>query len=153
MGRRALNKKCGICQVEKPVSEFYKHSRYSKKRPWFRGNCKSCHSKLGKEAYKNNKLWYDTRLRAEHLQRTYSMTVEEWDALHEKQRGLCAACGKPEIKFNNKSKKIQRLCVDHCHKTGKIRGLLCNRCNRIIGLAEEDLNILELIYKYVKDAS
>ena len=151
MGRSAL-KVCNICNTEKPISAFYKHSRYSKRRPWFRGNCKTCHSTLGKDSYIKNKLWWDGRIRGEHLSRCYGMTISDWDKLFTKQGGQCAACHKPEIKFNNKSRTIQRLCVDHNHKTGKVRGLLCNRCNRVIGLLEEDLILVKSLYDYFLQA-
>jgi hypothetical protein len=57
------------------------------------------------------------------------------------QKSACAICGKTE--------KI-RLGVDHCHKTNAIRALLCGRCNRMIGLAEEDANLLGKAMDYLK---
>lgn len=60
--------------------------------------------------------------RAWRLRTLYDMTIEEYDKLLDYQEGVCAICQKP-------SKKI-RLSVDHDHKTGEIRGLLCTMCNR-----------------------
>lgn len=60
------------------------------------------------------------------------------------QNGLCQIC--KSFKSNRKS----RLCVDHNHLTGKIRGLLCDRCNRAIGLFGDDSNILESALEYLK---
>ena len=60
--------------------------------------------------------------------------------LLERQRGLCAIC-----------KKIpdRALCVDHCHSTGKVRGLLCHKCNMGLGLYSEDLEIMLAAMTYV----
>ena len=59
----------------------------------------------------------------------YRLTVEEYDKILKFQRGVCAGCGKPPLG--------KRLAVDHCHKTGRIRGLLCWLCNRSIGLIKD----------------
>ena len=70
----------------------------------------------------------DPRLRSVELKR-YGITLAEYDALLEKQGGVCAICRKH-------SKR--RLCVDHCHRTGMIRGLLCDSCNLGLGSLKED---------------
>ena len=60
------------------------------------------------------------------LKRKYGMTVEDYDRMFKKQNGVCAICHTRQL--------YQKLAVDHCHKTGQIRGLLCQHCNRSIGL-------------------
>lgn len=63
--------------------------------------------------------------------RKYNLTVDQFDAMVLSQNGVCAICRKaPKSGFT--------LCVDHCHETGVVRGLLCNRCNSAIGLLDED---------------
>lgn len=62
--------------------------------------------------------------------RKYGLTLEQFAELHELQRGLCAICGLL-MKLNTNGK--QACNVDHCHKTGRVRGLLCTRCNMAIG--------------------
>jgi len=69
--------------------------------------------------------------------------------LLEKQNGKCAICGNHEIAIHNVTKNKQNLAVDHCHKNGKIRGLLCQDCNRGIGLFHEDISRLEKAIKYL----
>ena len=59
--------------------------------------------------------------RKKHLKKKYSLTLEQYDQMFEQQNGVCAICGLPELN--------RRLAVDHNHKTGKIRGLLCIQCN------------------------
>lgn len=60
-----------------------------------------------------------------------------------KQDGRCAICDRPETEFRSK------LCLDHCHKTGHIRGLLCNKCNWMLGLAEDNLLNLQAAMQYL----
>lgn len=77
------------------------------------------------------------------LLKRYGITIDGYRLLNEKQKGLCAICGNP-----NKNKRI--LSVDHSHKTGLIRGLLCQPCNMAIGLLKEDTSIIEKVLNYLK---
>lgn len=83
-----------------------------------------------------------------HYQKTYGITIEEYEAILKKQGGVCAACSE----FNVASNKT-RMPLDHCHVTGKIRGILCNRCNRGLGLLGEDINRLSGLIRYLKEYS
>ena len=75
----------------------------------------------------------------------FGITLEEYNEILEKQNKVCAVCEKPET-----SQRLSFLSVDHCHKTNKIRGLLCNNCNRAIGLLKEDIETLEKAINYLK---
>ena len=70
------------------------------------------------------------RERRQHLRKTFNMSVEAFDALAANQDGKCAICKRPP---NGRA-----LDVDHCHETGRIRGLLCNACNRAVGALQND---------------
>ena len=70
----------------------------------------------------------------------YGLSVEEYDEMFRRQDGKCAACGERSTKY---------LCVDHDHKTGKIRRLLCCRCNLVLGLVEDEPEILARLQKYL----
>lgn len=74
----------------------------------------------------------------------YGLTIKEYERMLEEQKGLCAICAKPETR-----KKQRRLCVDHCHETGKIRGLLCQRCNSVLGYMKDDPNLLQSAVEYL----
>lgn len=63
--------------------------------------------------------------------------------------GVCAICGKPETHGNGKS-SIKLLAVDHCHTTGKIRGLLCHKCNLGIGHLDDSIDRLEAAINYLE---
>lgn len=82
--------------------------------------------------------------RDHNLYTRYRIRSEQYDELFKKQKGLCAIC---------KSKEIIRdiLCVDHNHQTGKIRGLLCQTCNRAIGLLKDDHKTTLRAHQYLKD--
>lgn len=75
------------------------------------------------------------------LKTRYGITLEQYNGMIEKQHNLCAIC--------NKNNKKQRLSVDHDHQTGKVRGLLCNHCNNILGLWNDDIKILQSAINYL----
>lgn len=82
---------------------------------------------------------------AKYIQYMYGITIEEYEDKLEKQKGVCAICTQPETR-----KTQRRLCVDHDHATGKIRDLLCQRCNSVIGYMKEDVKLLENAIAYLK---
>jgi hypothetical protein len=71
----------------------------------------------------------------------YGLTKEEYLGLFEKQNYKCAIC--------ETSLKDKRAMVDHCHGTGKVRGLLCNNCNTLLGMADDDIIKLERAIDYL----
>ena len=83
-------------------------------------------------------------LRKSKLKAQYGMTVEAYDAMLEVQGGVCKICSaNPE--------KGRRLSVDHCHTTGRIRGLLCSNCNLAIGSMRDNPLFLESAAQYLRD--
>jgi len=77
------------------------------------------------------------------LKSLYGITVEQYEAMLELQNGVCAICG------GINTRKL-KLAVDHDHDTGKVRGLLCDRCNRGIGLLRDSNNITNAL-KYLEE--
>lgn len=93
-----------------------------------------CQSHYDKAAWASGKQ----RLTAEQLRRArlryrYGMELEEYDAMVAAQGGKCAICQQAPTSRNTRSHWDGKLCVDHCHDSGKVRGLLCNDCNLAIG--------------------
>jgi hypothetical protein len=76
------------------------------------------------------------------LLKRYGISIEQYNRLHRLQKGCCAVCGEPEVG--------DRLEVDHNHKTGKVRGLLCRYCNLAIGHLRDCEKRAERIAKYLK---
>ncbi len=155
-------KKCSSCKVEKLLIHFG-NDKYAK--DGLTHSCKRCrYDKYNKNAKENpekvrekNKRQAQNRYnyynsedgiissRRSHLKRMFNITLEEYNAMLDKQNNVCAICGCEETYYRNKV-----LCVDHCHNTGKIRGLLCNNCNRALGLFKESKEILSNSIKYLE---
>jgi hypothetical protein len=107
--------------------------------------CGECRGRIADDARKwraNNvekQRAYDARRRGTHnrehrsaqLKCLYGITLEEWEALCAAQGGCCAICHRE-----------RRLDVDHCHESGKVRGLLCRRCNLMLGQCGDDSDLL-----------
>jgi hypothetical protein len=81
--------------------------------------------------------------RAEHLRKKYGMSVEAWEAMFVSQGGLCAICD-DFLSFGKSG-----ACVDHDHRTGAVRGLLCTECNLGLGKFKDSLWHLERAAKYL----
>lgn len=82
------------------------------------------------------------------LRQTFGITVAEFHAMRDAQGGVCAACGRPEKE--KRSGRVRELAVDHCHRTGAIRGLLCGNCNRGIGKFEDNPELLRKAADYLE---
>ncbi len=170
-------KTCSKCKKRKPISKFYKDKTAKN---GYRNWCKECRKKYEEIHYQNNKekilkqhkkyqenhkkeiLQYAKQYRETHkteikkwrqthkkqikikfMLKTYGISLTEYNEILKKQKRLCAICGK---KFKNSGD-----ChIDHNHKTGKVGGLLCGKCNRGIGMFEENISILENAIKYLK---
>jgi hypothetical protein len=78
------------------------------------------------------------------IKRKYGITLEEYNIIHNKQENKCLICGKHQSEI-----KIP-FAIDHNHKTGKIRGLLCGKCNLGLGYFDDNINLLLKAVKYLK---
>ncbi len=93
--------------------------------------------------------WADARARnpdkeyERNLLRNFNMTLVEYFDIFDAQGGVCYICKKPELN--------RRLAVDHCHATGKIRKLLCSRCNTSLGRMNEDIELFQEHINYIKE--
>ena len=116
--------------------EYYKNYRllHRKESRKAVSKYKSLHSEKWKEIKKKAD-------RKAHLKNRYGLTLEDFERLVFTQFGRCAICRE---KFSSK------ICIDHDHRTGKVRGLLCDSCNRFIGAAKDDPEILNAAIKYLK---
>ena len=85
------------------------------------------------------------------LKTNYNLTPDEKLNMVEEQENLCAICGQPETSVDKRSGKTKCLSIDHHHESGRVRGLLCGKCNAAIGLLKEDPKILESAIEYLKN--
>lgn len=112
--------------------------------PW---NKKTREEKLKtrRDYYKKNKEKINQQtapgLRRRVYREKYNLEPEQYDLMLSNQNGVCAICKKPPIKT--------RLCVDHCHKTGKVRKLLCHTCNLGLGNFKDNQDLLKNAFDYL----
>lgn len=145
-----LEIRCSTCKEVKLSSEFYKSKD---RRPYgFTSQCKLCtRQRLDNAKYpdRNRK----DRFRRGNLRRKFGITVEEYEIMYQEQEGKCKICGKEEWNIHHATGEPQRLAVDHCKETGKVRGLLCALCNKGIGSLLHDKQILLSAIQYLRDTS
>jgi hypothetical protein len=106
-----------------------------------RNICRDCHNKAQRDNHNKRKqsLEWDAKhkliQRKNHLMNKYGLTVEEADAMYAKG---CEVCGSTD-----------RMCIDHNHKTGKVRGALCSRCNTALGMLLDDPKHAARLVEYI----
>lgn len=88
--------------------------------------------------------------RRRHRLRTYGLTEADYTAMLRKQKGVCAICKLPERVVDHKTGVIKNLSVDHCHATGKVRALLCWKCNAVLGKANDSIEMLQAMIRYLR---
>lgn len=141
------SKKCKFCKKIRVLSDFYKHPRAI---DGYQNKCKFCAKAYNKKHYKENRKLVLERGRQRVLNKSYGLSLIDYDRMFEEQNGVCALCGEPESVKHRNTNAINRLSVDHNHETGKIRDLLCNRCNLLVGKVESDLSLVELAVDYIE---
>lgn len=118
---------------------------------WNSNRAKTCGCSKFRKG-KDNPLWkHGAKKTAEEeyiykIKKMYGIDYELYQLMNNMQDGKCAICNNPP----NIKTRIKRLVVDHCHDTNRIRGLLCNSCNRGIGLLRDNSNILNKAFNYIK---
>lgn len=85
------------------------------------------------------------------LKKKFNISLEFYYSLLEAQGEVCVLCKQRETKIDPRSGLPFALAVDHCHKTGKVRGLLCMKCNRGLGLFEDNIDTLITAINYLKE--
>lgn len=121
---------CTKCNTFKLASEYVlSRNKRSLGGVHMRADCKVCMEHRKYKAF---------------IKRTYGITYEEYTNLLEKQNYSCSIC---DSEVSNL--KFTKLCVDHDHKTGKVRGLLCSKCNHGLGLFNDDTSLLNKAIKYL----
>jgi coenzyme F420-reducing hydrogenase beta subunit len=90
---------------------------------------------------KTHPEWYEQGRRNARLKKYYGIGLKDYEKMLTEQGNVCAVC---------KKACVLRLSVDHCHKTGRVRGLLCRRCNQAIGLLSDDPGTALALYNYLK---
>ena len=132
-------KYCTKCSTTKPITEYWKNKS---SKDGLQGWCKPCWQVVTNSKLKGvDREKYLRMRRSGHLKRKYGVTADEYDSMLLKQGGVCAICkNKPDIKH---------MAVDHNHETGAVRGILCENCNRAIGLLYDNKAYLQSAIDYL----
>lgn len=137
-------KLCSGCKKKKVLSEFWKDKNITS---GYCSQCKEC-SKRKQKIWMNKNKDKDSQIQRRR-QKSYKrqgikITLEEYDEKFGIQNGRCAICGRHQSEIK------RRLDVDHNHKTGQVRGLLCRMCNLIIEIVENNKYKIPLAKNYLK---
>lgn len=130
-------KKCSKCKLTKSLTEF---NNVKSGKLGVHHYCKSCHSQQRKDTYDYNKS------RSKQIMYKYNLSEDCVKSMFKNQDGKCKICN---TQCNNFSKH-NALYIDHCHKTGSVRGLLCGKCNRLLGVWNDNVEILQSAINYLK---
>lgn len=129
------SKICFKCKKLKAFQEFWKHGKRK-----LQSRCKVCIREDMRDYRKN----FPEQHAANCRKSRYGISRKDYEILMKQQKDVCAIC-----KRKDRHKKF--LSVDHCHKTGKIRGLLCSSCNVGIGRLEDSTKLLKAALRYLKN--
>lgn len=140
---------CTSCAALRPGSEFDRRRTKLADGTWGpwrpHTQCRSCRRKK-QAAWARAKYTPEVRRRS-NLRAFYGISPEDVAALHERQNGRCAICGRVP---NGTDQRTYSLHVDHDHVSGRVRGLLCNHCNLALGHFGESTKRLERALAYLR---
>jgi len=139
--------RCKICCNERRVLQYYSNREENIK--------KSCEWKKENREHANewereNRKKDITLTRAKETSRKKGIKLDHYYSMIEEQNNKCAICNQEETRKNRSGEKSNSLSIDHNHKTGKIRQLLCWNCNVGIGKFKEDIELLQSAILYLK---
>ncbi|RRV29834.1 hypothetical protein EGJ23_01400 [Pseudomonas sp. o96-267] len=137
---------------KRPELSSEKREEINRKRREKYANDPNHREKLKKQA----KSWArqtPEKKRASRLKSEYRLEQDEYQAMLESQGGACAICGAQSTGVREKGKRERSLSVDHCHTTGKVRGLLCHNCNFGIGHFKDNPDLLRIAMAYLIKSS
>lgn len=142
------NKKlCGKCRNILDISKFNKQkSRKNGLQLW----CSDCIRIDKSRRYHGGRSEImKNQWRGYTLKRKYGITTEDYNKMADLQQGKCAICGEEQLTENNQY-NTKKLVIDHSHKNGKVRGLLCSECNNGMGKLKDSVEILKKAINYLK---
>ena len=143
MGTCVGEKTCRICKTTKPLGEF---NREAARKDGYKNECRKCAQAYMAKWRKHRQEHYSAYMRDYQYRQRYGVTLADYETLHNEQDGKCAICkGTP----SGLGATERRLHVDHDHLTGAVRGLLCENCNRGVGMFQDNPDLLTLAAAYL----
>jgi DNA-directed RNA polymerase subunit RPC12/RpoP len=122
------------------------HKKYHAK--WYEENKEKRHAQIAEYEKTKPKEWRKAIGRKSNLKLRYNLTPQEYETKLTSQDYKCALCGK-DANDNVRRGKVEPLYVDHCHKTNKLRDLLCHQCNSGLGHLKDNIEILQKAIDYL----
>lgn len=139
----ALTRTCTSCGSEKPLTAFATRKTHRPGKPVSQCmDCKVAYNRAYRQA--NKEQVYEIERKSK-IKKAYGISVEDYDRMLKEQGGGCAICG-----TTVPSERTRYFTVDHCHATGKVRGLLCTKCNRGLGMFNDHIQRLQSAADYLK---
>ena len=151
---------CKRCCIKQPETNYY----YNKRQKTYDTSCKECRKAIERARYNDpeykekrrlqNKKWKEKNpeaskksMRNRTLKANYGITSKDYDRMIAEQNFRCKICG-----TDDPGPKRQYFNVDHCHTTGKVRGILCHHCNSGLGHFRDSIDNLEIAIEYLKES-
>lgn len=140
---------CLVCGNTYPANAQFFHTNISSGHGWSK-TCKQCTNERYKKWRKDNPQKSVRSAYRGALRRNFGISLEEYEAILAAQGGVCAVCHSPRVPSDSgKRVHLHPLHVDHDHRTGVVRGLLCYRCNTALGYFRDDIRLLGSAIHYL----
>lgn len=136
-----MNKLCKQCQLVKSQEFFYKNYNSKQGKYYFASYCIECSNERSRKYHHANRHKRIKQNREWSLSKKYKITGADYIQIYESQGGVCKIC--------NLKSEHKRLAVDHSHSTGEVRGLLCENCNRGLGMFKDNKVLLQNAIAYL----
>lgn len=140
-------KTCTVCKETKEITDYYK---YAANKDGISYRCKECDDKARQQWSEKNPERAKESQRKRNLKHKYGLTIEDYDRILEDQGNSCAICHKKDYEVSGDRFSKIKFAVDHNHTTGKVRGILCNQCNRALGMFSDSEEVLRSALKYLE---
>lgn len=133
-----------MCRETKPISDFYMQSNNPDHHAYGRpqGRCKACVRSQVSSYRRDNPDKAARAVRNSQMKADFGISLADFETMLSNQGGVCAICGERP--------KRRRLAVDHCHQTGRVRGLLCYSCNVGIGALRDSPDVIRSAIAYLR---
>ena len=151
--KRAANKRWSDANPEKQKEAIkrWKQNNKHKLREYDRNRRAKEENKKATRQYRQTEKYKLLEKNSRYL-KNYGISLDTYNDMLSNQHGVCAICHLPEKAKNNQG-ELKPLAVDHCHTTGKVRGLLCHSCNVLLGRAYDNTVILASAIEYLKNST
>lgn len=130
-------KTCPTCRKTSVEIKFWRGQTY----------CVPCQKEKQKKSWNSRT---PVKRLEQHLRYKYNLSKDQFDNMWRKQLGLCSICQTTLPDVTKYEQRRRHYTVDHCHKSGRVRGLLCTSCNTLLGMAKDSKETLLRAVDYLK---